>query len=137
MLTASSAESSQSDLDPALGEGLDILPALDGDEGTELAIGEVEGHFPDEFQGLAILGAGRKDPVSAEGGEAAPQFRLKDDDQGDDEHQGQALENRADDDKPENPGEQHDGYERHHQSDEHVGPRRPLEKAPGNSKWRL
>ena len=58
------------DLHAALGEGLDILPALDGDERAELAIGEVEGDLADQFQRLAVLVGGEEKPVAAQRGQA-------------------------------------------------------------------
>ena len=70
-------------LHAALGDGLDVLPALEGDQGAELAVREIEGHGADQFQRLAaVLGIGREENPGARQGrlETAAQFWLEDDD---------------------------------------------------------
>ena len=118
-------------LHAALGEALDILPALDGDERAELAVGEVEGHLAHEVERGAALLRAEEQAVAAERREAAPQLGLEDDDQRDDEHFRQALEDRADDGEAEELRE-HRGREKNDdEADEDVRAGRAAEEFPG------
>ena len=74
------------DLHAALGDALEILPALEGDQRAKLAVREIEGDPADEIERLPALVGCEENPMPAQRGEAAAQFRLEDDHERNDEH---------------------------------------------------
>ena len=97
------------DGDAGFREGADIDLALDGDEGAELAVGEIENHVRDDLDGLAVLGDGAEEVMGAECGEGAAELWLEDDDEGDGEEGGDALDEPEDDDEAEKAGDEEEG----------------------------
>ena len=69
------------DGDAGLRKAINIGIALDGDQGPELPVGQIKGHFRQNRDGLPTLRDRRKKVVAAESGQGAPKLRLENDDE--------------------------------------------------------
>jgi hypothetical protein len=89
------------------GAGADF--AFDGDEGADLVGGEAGDGLDDFVEHAAFAQGGGEDVLLAEFGEGAADFGLEDDDEGDDEVDGEALEEPVEGVEVEHAGEhEHD-----------------------------
>ncbi len=118
------------DADAGFGEGFELCVAFDGEEGTELAVGEFEGGFCEDFDGFAALRAPGEEAVTAEGCKCAAEFGLEDHHQSECQESDEVAKEPADFREVKDFGEEGDEEQYNGEASEDFRARGAAEKEP-------